>query len=225
MQTLEEMEMDMAQEIEAIIFDLDGTMWNALDGICLTWNQVVKTHPECRKEQISFEELGGCLGLPMTEIAQRLFPGTTAQQQQSLMDECCEVENAYLSQHGGILYPKLEETLSELKKNYKLFVVSNCQKGYIESFLKAHKLGAYFDDIECWGNNMLSKGENNKLVMKRNGVTKAVYVGDTAGDEESARVAGIPFIFARYGFGEAKAPDRVLDTIAQLPEIMDKFFS
>ena len=72
---------------------------------------------------------------------------------------------------------------------------------------------------------MLSKGENNKLIMKRNGVTKAVYVGDTAGDEESARVAGIPFIFARYGFGEAKAPDRVLDTIAQLPEIMDKFFS
>ena len=57
--------------------------------------------------------------------------------------------------------------------------------------------------------------------MKRNGVTRAVYVGDTAGDEESARVAGIPFIFAKYGFGQAKAPDYVLEEFAQLPKLME----
>lgn len=106
----------MVNNIEAIIFDLDGTMWNALDGIHKTWNQVVANHPEYRKEPITFEELEGCLGLPMTDIAARLFPGTTAEQQQTLMDECCAVENAYLSEHGGILYPALEETLLELKK-------------------------------------------------------------------------------------------------------------
>jgi len=212
----------MKNNIEAIIFDLDGTMWNALDGIHRTWNQVLANHTEYRKEPITFEELEGCLGLPMTDIAARLFPGTMPKQQQALMDECCAVENAYLSEHGGILYPKLEETLLELKKNYKLFVVSNCQRGYIESFIKAHKLAKCFDDIECWGNNLLSKGENNKLIMQRNGVTKAVYVGDTAGDEESARVAGIPFIYAEYGFGEAKAPDYRLEAFSKLPELMGK---
>lgn len=208
-------------KVEAILFDLDGTMWNALNEIRGTWNQVVANHPECRKEPITDEELAGCLGLPMTKIAEKLFPGTTPEQQQTLMDECCAVENAYLSEHGATLYPKLEETLMELKKQYKLFVVSNCQKGYIESFIKAHKLSACFDDIECWGNNLLPKGENNKLIMKRNGVTKAVYVGDTAGDEESARVAGIPFIFAKYGFGEAKAPDYTLEAISDLPKLME----
>lgn len=81
---------------------------------------------------------------------------------------------------------------------------------------------ACFDDIECWGNNLLSKGENNKLIMKRNRVTRAVYVGDTAGDEESARVAGIPFIFAKYGFGAAKAPDYILDAFSNLPELMEQ---
>ncbi len=210
----------MSNNIEAVIFDLDGTMWDALDGIRMTWNQVVANHPEYRKDPISSEELEGCLGLPMTDIAVKLFPNTTAEQQQKLMDECCAVENAYLSEHGGVLYPKLEETLTELKKNYKLFVVSNCQQGYIESFIKAHRLAGCFDDIECWGNNLLPKGENNKLIMKRNGVTKAVYVGDTAGDEESARVAGIPFIFAKYGFGEAKAPDYILEEFSKLPELM-----
>lgn len=110
----------------------------------------------------------------------------------------------------------------ELKKSYRLFVVSNCQQGYIESFIKAHRLAKCFDDIECWGNNLLPKGENNKLIMERNHVTRAVYVGDTAGDEESARVAGIPFIYAEYGFGEAKAPDYRLEAFAQLPELIGK---
>lgn len=206
---------------EAILFDLDGTMWDAVDGILKTWNRVVANHPECRKEPISSEELSGCLGLPMTEIAARLFPNATQDEQQVLMDECCKLENEYLSVHGGVLYPKLEETLLALKKNYKLFVVSNCQKGYIESFIKAHKLEKCFDDIECWGNNLLPKGENNKLIMERNNVTRAVYIGDTIGDEESARVAGIPFVFASYGFGEAEAPDYVLEEFAKLPEVME----
>lgn len=207
---------------EAILFDLDGTMWDAVDGILRTWNEVVANHPECRKEPITPEELSGCLGLPMTEIGERLFPNVTREQQQMLLDECCVLENQYLSEHGGTLYPKLEETLLTLKKEYKLFVVSNCQQGYIESFLKAHRLEQCFDDIECWGNNLLPKGENNKLIMRRNGVTRAVYVGDTAGDEESARVAGIPFVFAAYGFGKASAPDYVLPEFAMLPEVMEK---
>lgn len=210
----------MLTKVEAILFDLDGTMWDALEAIRLTWNQVVANHPECRKGPISAEELAGCLGLPMTEIAGRLFPGTSPAQQEALMDECCELENAYLRRHGAILYPDLEETLLALKKEYKLFVVSNCQRGYIESFIEAHRLSACFDDIECWGNNQLPKGENNKLIMKRNHVTKAVYVGDTAGDEESARIAGIPFIFAAYGFGKAVSPDYTIRKFSELPRLM-----
>ena len=214
----------MITKAEAIIFDLDGTMWDALEAIRLTWNQVVTNHPECRNEPISAQELSGCLGLPMTEIAGKLFPKTTPGQQQALMAECCELENAYLREHGAILYPELEETLLALKKEYKLLVVSNCQSGYIESFIEAHKLSACFDDIECWGNNHLSKGENNRLIMERNHITKAVYVGDTAGDEASAREAGIPFIFAAYGFGKAVAPDYTIREFTELPRLMAEVF-
>lgn len=212
------------ERTEAVIFDLDGTLWDSVDGILFTWNQVAEEHPGCRKEPVSKEELGGCLGLPMTEIVKRLFPDSDPDEQQKLLVECCSRENAYLAVHGGKLYPKLEETLIELKKKYKLFVVSNCQQGYIESFIKAHKLEKYFDDIECWGNNLLPKGENNKLIMKRNNVTKAVYVGDTEGDEKSARDAGIPFVYAAYGFGTAKAPDYVIEEFAELAGIVEQVF-
>ena len=204
-----------------MIFDLDGTMWDATDGILKTWNEVIASHPECKRDLLTVEELGGYLGLPMTEIANRMFPHNTEAEKELLLDECCERENAYLSEHGGILYPKLEETLTILHQNYKLFVVSNCQSGYIESFLKAHKLERYFDDIQCWGDNKVPKGENNKVIMERNGVTRAVYVGDTSGDEQSARVAGIPFVYAAYGFGEAVAPDYTVQAFEELPKLME----
>ncbi len=209
------------EKAEAIIFDLDGTMWNSADGVLKTWNMVIAKHPECKRDLLTAEELDGYFGLPMTEIANRMFLHNTQEQREALMEECCELENAYLSEHGGILYPKLEETLQTLHKNYKLFVVSNCQSGYIESFIKAHKLEKCFDDIQCWGDNKVPKGENNKLIMQRNGVTKAVYVGDTSGDEESARVAGIPFVFAAYGFGEAVAPDYTVNAFEELPALME----
>lgn len=209
------------EKAQAMIFDLDGTMWDATDGILKTWNEVIASHPECKRDLLTVEELGGYLGLPMTEIANRMFPHNTEAEKELLLDECCERENAYLSEHGGILYPKLEETLTILHKSYKLFVVSNCQSGYIESFLKAHKLEKYFDDIQCWGDNKVPKGENNKVIMERNGVTRAVYVGDTSGDEQSARVAGIPFVYAAYGFGETVAPDYTVQAFEELPKLME----
>lgn len=209
------------EKAQAMIFDLDGTMWDATDGILKTWNEVIASHPECKRDLLTVEELGGYLGLPMTEIANRMFPHNTEAEKELLLDECCERENAYLSEHGGILYPKLEETLTILHQNYKLFVVSNCQSGYIESFLKAHKLERCFDDIQCWGDNKVPKGENNKVIMERNGVTRAVYVGDTSGDEQSARVAGIPFVYAAYGFGKAVAPDYTVQAFEELPKLME----
>ena len=115
-----------------------------------------------------------------------------------------------------MLYAKVEETLKELSKKYKLFVVSNCQDGYIECFFKAHKLDKYFTDYECPGRTGLSKGENNKLVIERNNLKKPVYVGDTEGDAESARVAGIPFVFAKYGFGSVEKYQYEIDSFQDL---------
>ena len=60
----------------------------------------------------------------------------------------------------------------------------------------------------------------DRLIMQRNNITRAVYVGDTAGDEQSARVAGIPFVYCAYGFVEAVAPDYTIQSFAQLPEPM-----
>lgn len=194
-------------DIDSIIFDLDGTLWDSTGAICETWNIILKKHPEIGRGPVTKKELFGCMGLPMYEIAARLFPQEKEETQRVLMDELCEVENRYLEAHGGILFSGLKTVLAALTKKYPLYIVSNCQDGYIESFLKAHSLGNFFADTECWGRTRLPKGESNRLLMERNQLQKAVYVGDTASDAQSAKDAGIPFIYAAYGFGEVAPQD------------------
>ena len=63
---------------------------------------------------------------------------------------------------------------------------------------------------------------NSSLIMRSNGVSEAVYVGDTELDMISAGQAGIPFIHAAYGFGGADAPDGVIRDIRELPELLKK---
>lgn len=203
---------------DGLIFDLDGTMWDSGEGICGTWAEVIKKYPEV-KSTVTLDKLHACMGLPIETIGQRLFPELDAKMQKKLMDECCDMENEYLAVHGGILYPELNDVLLELSEKYKLFVVSNCQKGYIESFFKAHDTGKYFTDIECYGNTMLSKGENNRLIIERNDLKNAVYIGDTQGDADSAEFAGIPFVYAEYGFGKVKKYDYMISSFAQLREL------
>jgi HAD superfamily hydrolase (TIGR01549 family) len=115
----------------------------------------------------------------------------------------------------------LEETLQALREEgYTLSIVSNCQRGYVEAFLRGSGLGAYFADYEEWERTCRPKGENIRLVMERNGFERAVYVGDTGKDEEAARVAGIPFIHAAYGFGKAEAPEGVIGSLEELPVLI-----
>lgn len=204
---------------DGILFDLDGTLWNATDGISISWNMAVKQFDELKDREITDEELKGVMGLPMNEIMIKLFPSLNSDKQLEVLNKCCEVENNYLAEHGGILYPELEETLEYLCRSYKLFIVSNGQSGYIQSFLKAHDMQKYFTDFQNWGDNKVSKGENNKLIIRRNNLEKAIYVGDTKGDALSAKAAGIPFVFARYGFGNVDGYDYAIDKFSDLKNI------
>jgi phosphoglycolate phosphatase len=201
--------------IDSIIFDLDGTLWNSIAGICEAWQTVLANYPNITKV-VTPEDMQGCMGLPMDEIGRKLFPELDEALQSQLMKEFCETEQVYLEEHGGMLYPKLEETLEKLSQYYKLFIVSNCQDGYIQAFFKAHSLNKYFSDFECWGVTGLSKGETNKIIMARNELKNPIYVGDTQGDAQSAKVAEIPFVYARYGFGTVEEYDYAIDRFEEL---------
>lgn len=204
---------------DGIIFDLDGTLWDATDVICKTWNIILKSYSGVRNEPITVAELESCMGLQLDKIGERLFKNTNLKLRNQLMNKCCQLECEYLSKEGGNLYPDLEKTLNILSKKYKLFIVSNCQCGYIESFYKGHNLEKYFTDKLSAGETGLSKGENNKIIIERNHIKNSIYVGDTQGDKQSAVDAGIPFVYAEYGFGSVDGYDYKIEKFSDLIKI------
>ena len=155
----------------------------------------------------------------MDEIYHAVFPTLSKEEQQKLGDICFEYENKLLETKPGILYEGVRETLLRLSQSTRIFIVSNCQCGYIEVFLKTTGLEAAVQDHLCFGETQTSKGMTIRTLMERRKLRDVVYVGDTQGDYEACMEAGIPFIFASYGFGNAPAAEVRISRISELLEL------
>lgn len=209
---------------KGIIFDMDGTLWDSSVQVAASWDIAIEKLGY-EREPITTEEMQGLMGKTMDVIADTLFSHIPQEEREALLAACCEEENEYLRQHGGVLYPDIRSTMEQLAEEYHLYIVSNCQAGYVEAFLDYYKLWDLVEDIECYGNNGKQKGENIALLYQRNELADAVYVGDIQGDYEASRQAGIKFIHAAYGFGTIDAPVPKVASFSELPkavkEVMD----
>jgi phosphoglycolate phosphatase len=203
---------------DALIFDMDGTLWDSSNTVAKAWNKVIDDCPEV-KESVSVQRLKSLMGMPLLKIGDTLFPQIEKVKRDKLMRDCYLYENEILKHEGGILYEGLEDTLRDLKSRLKLLIVSNCQSGYIEAFFEYHGLGSYFEDFECAGTTGKSKGENIIDIIERNKIKLAYYVGDTQIDYEATRKAVIPFIYASYGFGDVLHYEYKINSITDLKQM------
>lgn len=201
---------------DGILFDLDGTLWDSSDGVITSWTDVLRGVPDLPRP-VTTEDVHACMGMTAEQIMDRLFPGLPPERQRFLFDTCMRAECAYLAEHGGKLYPGVEETLERLSEKLPLFIVSNCEDGYIEAFFQAHGTGRFFTDYEYIGRTGKPKSENIRLVAQRNGLSRPLYAGDTVWDAEAARGAGVPFVFCAYGFGNVENAAR----IERFPELLE----
>lgn len=200
---------------DSIIFDLDGTMWDTRDDVAEIWNEVFEKYGF--EASLTGEIVASYMGMPYDEAMEQMLGHIPEETRKIMMDECASIEAQTIDRkNGGKIFPNVKETLDELVKDYRLFIVSNCQKGYIEAFLRINGLEKYFEDTENAENTGLQKGENNKLVIERNNLRNPVYVGDTPGDARSAKFVGIPFIYAEYGFDTVEEYDAKIDDFSDL---------
>lgn len=204
----------------AVLFDLDGTLWDTAAQVAPAWQRLLEPYGVTVTPQVT----AGLMGKTAAQIAAALLPGLPPAGALQLVDQCCREELYDLRVTGGSLYPALRETLAALRSRHLLALVSNCQDGYAQTFLDRHGLWPLISDYEMSGRTGLTKGRNIRLVMARNRVERAVFVGDTAGDQAAAREAGVPFLHAAYGFGSlpaGDAPRGVLHALGQLPALLE----
>lgn len=208
-------------KIDSIMFDLDGTLWDATESFKKLFDAEMEKVKEVKGE-VTKEQIESAMGLQIEDFVKKIFPYLNKDSQIQIGEIFTNNNFKYTNKYGGKVYKNVEETLKTLSKKYSLFIVSNCEFGYIEAFFNHTKLDKYFTGYESSGNTKLSKKDNIQLVAKRYNLKNPIYVGDTNLDYESAKGANVPFVFASYGFGNVKNCKYKIEDIMDLIGVIDE---
>ncbi|TWJ04495.1 phosphoglycolate phosphatase [Mucilaginibacter frigoritolerans] len=187
------------QKPDSLIFDMDGTLWDAVDTYAYSWNVVFN---ELGVDiTVERDQLAKMVGWEGKKVISAIMPDFDVEKRQEIYALVNEKRRTLLPQNGGILYDGVKEGLQQLATKYPLFILSNCAKGIIRLFIDWAGIDEHITDELAYGVNFMPKQHNIKLLMEKHKLQNPVYIGDTAGDGEESRKAGIPFVFVSYGFG------------------------
>ena len=206
---------------ESLILDIDGTLWDSRSVVAKGYNLQLKDEG-LERFSVDEEFLKSVFGKVMTEIADIIFGELPEEERYPIMDRCMEREKETLLNDPceGAGYPKVKETLEQLRKKHRLFIVSNSQCGYPEVCMKKLGLTDLICGHLCFGDTGTCKGETIKTLMAKHNITDACYIGDTQGDYEAATMAGTPFIWCAYGFGTPDDYVIKVDAFEELKEVL-----
>ena len=206
-------------EFESLIFDIDGTLWDTRELIAEGWNARLRIEG-LDHLCMTAEELTPLFGKVAKDLADVLFAQLPQEERMPLMNRCMDHELDYLQeQECKVGYPLVKETMEELAKKYRLFIVSNCQQGYPEICMEKLGIGDFIQGHMCFGDTGLCKGETIKKLMEKHNISSACYIGDTQGDADAAALAGLPFVYCGYGFGNVKEYWKKLENFEDLKNL------
>ena len=208
---------------KAIFFDLDGTLWDALDSLTKSWNETCKNNN--LPYFFSYKLMKSFMGLTPKETIELVFNDVDYKKGEEYFKLCLNDEIVYLEKNPGKLYLNEEEILKKLAKKYPLFIVSNSDQGYIEDFLKAYDFNKYFVDHLCYGDLKLEKYQNILYLKNKYQIDEVIYVGDTLKDYKESSKAGVKFIHAAYGFGKIDDKVHAINSLNELEKEITKVFN
>ena len=215
---------------DSVIFDVDGTLWDAVDPTAEGFSRASYGF-EFGPKHFSRETVLRELGKPLSVIFEDLYPEIretykSEDRVKAVLDEIGErsknEEYAAIRREGGKPYPFLKETLIELKKHVSLYIVSNCEKGYIELFMEKTGTESYFSGWLCHEDTGRDKDYTIRALADSFGLKAPCYTGDIENDAVCSKKAGLPFIWAAYGFGNVKKElyYRKIDEFREIKDII-----
>ena len=203
-------------KFESLIFDIDGTLWDSRALVAEGDNLQLRDEG-LEHYCVDAARLRPLFGKVMSAIADALFPDMPPQVRYPLMERCMARENRYLEENEcRIGYAGIAETLCTLSKTHRLFIVSNSQQGYPELCIQKMGLEGCISGHLCFGDTGTDKGTTIRILLEKYGISSAVYVGDTQGDMEATYAAGLPFVWADYGFGTPEKYDARISSFEEL---------
>lgn len=208
---------------KAIFFDLDGTLWDAVNMIKDSWNITMESLN--KPYRFNYEVIKSTMGLTPEETVKLLYKDLPLDEGLELFRICFKKQLVYLSKNPGKLYKNEIQVLNKLSIKYSLYIVSNSDKGYIDNYLNGYNLKNIFKGYLCAGDTGLDKGQNIVYLKNKENIDQVIYVGDTKKDLIESDKAKVMFIHAQYGFGVIENDENFIKSLDELPAMVDILFN
>lgn len=198
---------------DALIFDLDGTLWDAAPASTRGWNTALAEMGV--SSRVTVDGIRSVSGNPFARCVEILLPELLPVSE-AMLRSLDAHERAGIAALGGVLYEGVADGLPDLAAVYPLFLVSNCPGWYIDAFFNATGLRDCFTGWDSHGASGLGKTGMLLAMRDLHDLAQPVYVGDIQGDKDAADEAGMDFALVRYGFGDVKAPSLSFGSFEEL---------
>lgn len=216
---------------EAVIFDMDGTLFETDKLLVPVHHRVFETLREeglYEHETPPVERLLSCLGMLLEDIWRQVMPDSTEAARKRADVLLLQYEREGLERGEGQLYPFVEETLRELhSRGIKLFVASNGLEEYVKGVAEFKGIAPLFDGLYSAGEYETStKVDLVARLLKDHNIQSAWMVGDRSSDVEAGKGNGLQTIgcaYATYGrASEIEGADVLINDFRELLPLLEQ---
>lgn len=212
---------------DTIVFDLDGTLLNTLDDLMDSVNYMLRGEGYPVR---SYDEIRAFVGNGVGLLVERSLP----EGHKDEAERCLKIFSAHYDlnkENKTRPYDGIIELLTAVKAaGYKTAIVSNKYDAAVKEL--ADKVFSGLIDTAVGEREGVAKkpapdGVFAALESLGSARERAVYVGDSDVDVETAKNAGLPVVGVTWGFRdrallERMKADYIIDRPSELPEILKK---
>ncbi len=218
--------MDKLPLPEAIIFDLDGTLFQTetlLETVHRRIFQTLRDEGLYVQASPSLETFLGYLGMLLEDIWKKAMPQASSEVYGRANELMLQFELEELARGRGTLYPGVKETLAELRRRgIRLFIASNGLELYVKAVPDLRGIADSFEAVYSAGEYATtSKVHLVRRLLDDFGIRRAWMVGDRSSDVEAGKANDLTVVGCDYaGFGRKQELDGADAVIRSFPELL-----